>query len=803
MSDHFPHIFTFYSYKGGVGRSMALLNVAYALAGRGRHVLVVDFDLEAPGVSGFMRRKGEVIGSASHDAIDLVDWACRAPSTPEASVEALLSEAPPFEKCHLPVPTDRRTKLKPRYGEAGRIDVIGVDNDRNYFDRLTKLDLHNKSRDELIAAGNALRAYLKAQRVPIEVPDYYPPDAPKDQPYDYVLIDSRTGTTEMGGLCVGPLSDRLVVFVGLNDQNVEGTRQFLDEIGLLGSEKGSDSRWDDSVPAKDDEDTPPSLGPKPTLIVASPVPYGEILYKQERLNTLSEALGQEVAAKLSYHPQMALMETLFVRDYPDEFLAGEYRGLSDEIMRLVRDHASQLGRDAAEAWTDRKKTKAIVLLLRAVTHQPDRLSTLINLWESFIPHTDEEYIAKDRLLRLLAHPSSPVLLNALGGWGSFLRGWAEDGLHAGRRNACLATAVESFTVVIRVDSVPAELRAQAMLERGVCFGQMDPPATEKAIADLTAAINMEGAPAEQKANALLSRGITFSKLEPPDTEKEIADYTTVINMKNAPTERKSEALLNRGVCFTQTDPPDIVKAIADYTAVIDMKNAPAEQRSEALLNRGVCFTQTNPPDIVKAIADYTAVINMQDAATILRAQAIVYRGAAYRQMHPPDTEKSIGDFTTVINMDDIPAKLRAQALVNRGITFSQLEPPETEKVIADYTAVINMNNAPVELRTQALGNLAWHDYTLGRLNQAISGSQEALIHSPEETSLRANLALYLLCVGRTKEALKQYRQTVDKAKTLDFLDDMDEDLEEAIAKRGTLPEADTVQGWIRERRAQL
>ena len=45
----FPYIFTFYSFKGGVGRSMALMNVAYTLAGQGRHVLVVDMDLEAPG----------------------------------------------------------------------------------------------------------------------------------------------------------------------------------------------------------------------------------------------------------------------------------------------------------------------------------------------------------------------------------------------------------------------------------------------------------------------------------------------------------------------------------------------------------------------------------------------------------------------------------------------------------------------------------------------------------------------------------------------------------------------------------
>lgn len=43
-------IATFYSYKGGVGRSMALANVAVLLARWGSKVLVVDWDLEAPGI---------------------------------------------------------------------------------------------------------------------------------------------------------------------------------------------------------------------------------------------------------------------------------------------------------------------------------------------------------------------------------------------------------------------------------------------------------------------------------------------------------------------------------------------------------------------------------------------------------------------------------------------------------------------------------------------------------------------------------------------------------------------------------
>ena len=46
-------IITFYSYKGGTGRTMALANVAWILASNGKRVLSVDWDLESPGLHKF------------------------------------------------------------------------------------------------------------------------------------------------------------------------------------------------------------------------------------------------------------------------------------------------------------------------------------------------------------------------------------------------------------------------------------------------------------------------------------------------------------------------------------------------------------------------------------------------------------------------------------------------------------------------------------------------------------------------------------------------------------------------------
>jgi MinD-like ATPase involved in chromosome partitioning or flagellar assembly len=41
---------TFYSYKGGVGRTLALANIAKRLSEFGKKVCLIDFDLEAPGL---------------------------------------------------------------------------------------------------------------------------------------------------------------------------------------------------------------------------------------------------------------------------------------------------------------------------------------------------------------------------------------------------------------------------------------------------------------------------------------------------------------------------------------------------------------------------------------------------------------------------------------------------------------------------------------------------------------------------------------------------------------------------------
>ena len=76
------YVTTFYSFKGGVGRTMALVNAAVELTKRGRRVLAVDFDLEAPGLDTFdvMRPRKSVPG-----VIDFVSEYLASGQAPEAS----------------------------------------------------------------------------------------------------------------------------------------------------------------------------------------------------------------------------------------------------------------------------------------------------------------------------------------------------------------------------------------------------------------------------------------------------------------------------------------------------------------------------------------------------------------------------------------------------------------------------------------------------------------------------------------------------------------------------------------------
>jgi RecA/RadA recombinase len=199
-------IFTFYSYKGGVGRSMAMAGVAYLLAQRNLRVLAIDFDLEAPGLERYFfdrERCREV--RAQPGLLDLI----------RSYREALGSEAAFAAGTFKRWQDFRLTAIHTAGRAGGSVDLMTAGRRepeaamRDYALTVRSFDWQ----DFFVNwKGDLFFDWLRRQFTA------------RDGGYDVVLVDSRTGVTEMGGVCAYQLADAAVLLCAPNDQNLEGTR---------------------------------------------------------------------------------------------------------------------------------------------------------------------------------------------------------------------------------------------------------------------------------------------------------------------------------------------------------------------------------------------------------------------------------------------------------------------------------------------------------------------------------------------------------------------------------------------------
>lgn len=171
-------VVTFYSYKGGVGRSFTLANIAILLARWGYRVLAIDWDLEAPGLHQYFRA---LLGSPpSAGLVDLVDDFETGSTRPSAHLARLALDAP------------------------GLVDLLPAGRQGpDYVGRVQHIDWSRLYQRGFADVLEDCRAEWTAD-------------------HDFVLIDSRTGISDIGGICTAHLPDRLVLVFTANLQSIEG-----------------------------------------------------------------------------------------------------------------------------------------------------------------------------------------------------------------------------------------------------------------------------------------------------------------------------------------------------------------------------------------------------------------------------------------------------------------------------------------------------------------------------------------------------------------------------------------------------
>ncbi|MFS0696132.1 FxSxx-COOH system tetratricopeptide repeat protein [Streptomyces nitrosporeus] len=204
-------IVTFYSYKGGTGRTMALANTAWILAANGKRVLAVDWDLEAPGLHRFFHPflDPSTLG-ATTGVIDLITeyaWAATNPAQRTEDWHRDYARIQPHAVSLNP------EALGWEFPKGGTLDFVSAGRqNRDYSATVSTFDWDNFY--DRLGGGHffdALRDDMKEN-------------------YDYVLIDSRTGLSDIADICTVHLPDVLVDCFTLSDQSIDGAASVARQI---------------------------------------------------------------------------------------------------------------------------------------------------------------------------------------------------------------------------------------------------------------------------------------------------------------------------------------------------------------------------------------------------------------------------------------------------------------------------------------------------------------------------------------------------------------------------------------------
>lgn len=187
-----PHRLVFFGLKGGVGRSTALCMVAWGLARQGKRVLLVDFDLESPGLSGLILPTERVA------EFGVMDWLVEdAVGQGDSVLPGMVSASPLGETTQ----------------GAVRVAAAMGAQERDYLAKLVRAYADIPSGDGPQRLGERLRRMVEALEV-------------REQP-DVVLIDSRAGLHDLAAAAITGLADTALLFATDSEQTWQGYRQLF------------------------------------------------------------------------------------------------------------------------------------------------------------------------------------------------------------------------------------------------------------------------------------------------------------------------------------------------------------------------------------------------------------------------------------------------------------------------------------------------------------------------------------------------------------------------------------------------
>ena len=216
------NVLTFYSYKGGMGRTTTLCSYAIHLAQSGKKVVIIDCDFEAPGFFNFFN-----INDKQAQKSGLVEYLLDKDFLGKENVKLVDDYLIPINIAN------NNAKADIFVLPAGNLSYANIPNSENgVFSKENETlnknlyhYIHGLARLNMANTHNMLMQFRELFEDLVRELDL--------TEEDYILIDSRTGFNEIFGITALHLSDLVVGFFGSSEQTRAGLYFLLDKYQAL------------------------------------------------------------------------------------------------------------------------------------------------------------------------------------------------------------------------------------------------------------------------------------------------------------------------------------------------------------------------------------------------------------------------------------------------------------------------------------------------------------------------------------------------------------------------------------------
>lgn len=533
---------TFYSYKGGVGRTLALTNVVEYLSLFQKKVCIIDFDLEAPGINYKLEEKTKSSITLQEGIVDYMHHFF------------IKSKETAFPETIKDYVIDVSFPNREKYKDVMYIPA-GDPQKSSYWDQLSELNWQ-----DFFYKGNryGVPFFIELkERIQQEL-----------QP-DFLLIDSRTGISQILGITASILSDQVIVLGANNKENLDGAALVLESI----------SKKENHVLDKQLQ----------INFVLTRIPYPETeaeeLREKKRIqevqDTLNEKLGEGIIKEiLVIHSDRELEwkeETRITGDRTQP-ITQDYLRLFHALTEgsLLKDEKEWLERIAKskelydQSFKEEDIAKKINILTEAIDLDADNEQAYFERGHFYCELEKYSLAIKDNTKGINLNPEYALAYNN--------RGYA-------------FYAQEKYDKAIDDYNKAIELNPEILItynNRGLVFTEQK--RYDKAIGDFTKSLDLN----PEDSDIYNIRGYIFYTQKKYDLA--ILDYTRAIEL------RPNEALFyhNRGYIFYTQKKYDL--AILDYTKTIELSSElTLSYNNRAVSYRGLKKYELALKDINKAL----------------------------------------------------------------------------------------------------------------------------------------------------------------------------------------------------------